>query len=858
MAEAENRSIGRGNAESEHQAHRVPGAIETSRRKQEEKAFARAFLDNLYYVRGQAIQSASLSDVHATLAYTVRDHLVDRWQGTVETYYATNPKFVCYLSAEYLPGEQLSQNLLYTGLTDVARRALSGLGYDLDDLLALDVSPSLGNGGLGRLAACFLDSMATLGIPAIAYGIRYEYGIFRQTFSDGWQLEHPDSWLLEGNPWEFAHPDDIVAVQFGGRTRPYTDVQGRYRVRWDAGQHVLGEPYHMLVPGFRGGTVNMLRLWRARASQDFDFALFNDGDYTRAVEQKTHSENLSKVLYPNDRTAEGRALRLKQQYFFVACSMQDILRRFRIRNDDLRLLPEKAVIQLNDTHPAIAIPELMRILVDRHLLPWEEAWDVTQRTFAYTCHTLLPEALEVWRLDLFRQLLPRHLEIIYEINRRFLDEVQTRFPGDADRLRRMSLIEEGSEKRVRMAHLAVVGSFSVNGVAGLHTELLRTRVFLDFAEMWPEKFNNKTNGVTPRRFMRLANPRLSDLISSRIGDGWLTDLERLRELEPLADDEDFRRIWREVKFLNKRHLSRIVLGQTGLLIDPASLFDVLVKRLHEYKRQLLKALHIITLYNRIKAGRAAEVHPQTFVFGAKAAPGYHMAKLIIKLINDVAEVVNNDPDVGTRLRVVFLPDFNVPLGECIYPAADLSEQISLAGKEASGTGNMKLALNGAVTIGTLDGANIEIRERVGEENFFLFGLNADEVFAFREQGYRPLDVYERDEALRSAIDRIADGYFSRGNTERFHPLLEALLHRDEFLILADFASYAECHARAVRAYQDEDRWARMSILNTARCGYFSSDRTVRQYGEEIWNVTPLTVPAPTEPGEPARRARARA
>ena len=816
------------------------------------EAFTQAFLDNLYYTRGQPIQTASLSDAHMTLGYTVRDHLVDRWQRTVEAYYEANPKFVCYLSAEYLPGCQMTQNLLYTDTTELAQRGLAGLGFDLEELVARDGEPSLGNGGLGRLAACFLDAMATLGIPSIGYGIRYEYGIFRQSFEDGWQVEHPDDWLLQGSPWEFPQPDGIVEVRFGGHTEPYTDPQGRYRVRWAADRHVLGEPYHMLVPGYGNDTVNMLRLWRARASEEFDFQLFNEGDYTRAVEEKTHSENLSKVLYPNDHTREGRALRLKQQYFFVACSLHDIVRRFHIRNTDWDLLPEKVVVQLNDTHPVLAIPELMRILVDDYLLPWEHAWDLTRRTFAYTCHTLLPEALEKWPLDLLGALLPRHLEIVFEINRRFLDDVKAHFAGDPDggaaRIRRMSLIEEGSVKQLRMAHLAVAGSFSVNGVAELQTELLKTHVLPDFFEMWPERFNNKTNGVSPRRFVRLANPALSALITSKIGEGWLTDLDRLRELETHIEEDAFRRAWREVKRQNKRRLAAHIQELTGVPADPSSLFDVMAKRLHEYKRQVLNVLHIVTLYNRIKSDPEAEVLPRTFIFGAKAAPGYHMAKRIIKLINAVAEVVNADPDVRGRLRVAFLPNFNVTLGERVYPGADLSEQISLAGKEASGTGNMKFALNGAVTIGTLDGANIEIREHVGAENFFLFGLKTEEVFALKQQGYRPHEVYEADPELKAAIDRIATGHFSGGDPNLFRPLIDALLNEDRYLVLADYASYVDCQDAVARAYRDEEGWTRMSILNAARCGFFSADRTIREYCEDIWNVAPLEV----RRGAPAR------
>jgi starch phosphorylase len=678
-------------------------------------------------------------------------------------------------------------------------------------------------------------------VPCVGYGIRYEFGIFRQSFQDGWQIESPDAWLHFGNPWEFPQPDDMVDVYFGGYTEHYTDEQGHKRVRWVPGQKVLGQPYHTMVPGYETGTVNMLRLWRARASEEFDFQLFDVGDYARAVEQKVYSENITKVLYPNDVTPQGKELRLKQQYFFVACSLRDIIRRFHIKNDDWDQFPDKVVIQLNDTHPVVAIPELMRLLVDEYQLGWERAWDITQRTFAYTCHTLLPEALEKWPVRLFERLLPRHLEIIYEINHRFLNQVRARFPGQVERVIRMSLVEEGHERRIRMAHLACVGCFSVNGVAELQSNLLKERTLRDFGEMWPQKFNSKTNGVTPRRFMRLSNPRLADLISSKIGHDWVADLDQLKKLEKYAGQVRFRRAWRAVKQQNKEDLAAYILEHTGVQVDAHSIFDVMVKRLHEYKRQLLKALHIITLYNRIKANPDIEIVPRTFIFGAKAAPGYHTAKLIIKLINSVADVANHDPDVRGRLKVVFLPNFNVSLGEKIYPAADISEQISMAGKEASGTGNMKFALNGALTTGTLDGANIEIRERVGAENFFLFGLTAQQVFALKKEGYDPLGYYHNNAELKAAIDRLSSGHFSNGDRELFKPLVESLLYRDEYLLLADYAAYVECQDQAAQAYQDQEAWTRMAILNVARCGFFSSDRAMRQYCQDIWHVEPVKV-----------------
>jgi starch phosphorylase len=731
--------------------------------------------------------------------------------------------------------------MLYSDTTELAREAASGYELEFDEVVDRDVEPGLGNGGLGRLAACFLDSLATLSVPAVGYGVRYEFGIFKQEFRDGWQTEKPDEWLLYGNPWEFPQADDMVEIGFGGRTERFLDEQGVECVRWIPANKVRGEPCTTLVPGYGTRTVNVLRLWRARATQEFDVELFNAGDYARAVERKVYSENLSKVLYPNDETRQGAELRLKQQYFFVACSLDDIVRRFLLLNDDWDEFPNKVAIQLNDTHPVVAIPELMRLLVDDQKLGWDRAWAITQKTFAYTCHTLLPEALERWSVDVFGRLFPRHLEIIYEINHRFLEEVRARFPDDEYRLARMSIIGEGSPRQVRMAHLASVGSFAINGVAELQSRLLAERTLPDFAELWPDKFQNKTNGVTPRRFLRLANPRLSELITKTIGDGWLRDLDRLKELEPHAADSGFRAEWRAIKQANKQDLAATLMDRTGIEVDPDSLFDVMVKRLHEYKRQLLKALHIVTLYRRIKADPDIDVVPTTFVFGAKAAPGYTMAKLIIKLINSIGGVVNDDPDVARRLKVVFAPNFNVSLAERIYPAADISEQISLAGKEASGTGNMKFALNGAVTVGTLDGANVEIRERVGAENFFLFGLSSEEVIDRKQRRHNPRDRYAQDDQLRDAIDAIAAGEFSGGDRMLFRPIVDSLLDRDEYLLLYDYASYVACCEQAADAYRDPDRWTRMSILNTARCGFFSSDRSMRQYCDEIWQVGPVEV-----------------
>jgi len=803
---------------------------------QTKEELQRRLLDNLYYRHGKAVHSASKHDLYMALSYAIRDYLVDRWRRTSQAHYRANAKFVYYLSAEYLLGKQLEQNLLYTGMASAARELMTELLLDPDELLELDVEPGLGNGGLGRLAACYVDSLATLDIPCVGYGIRYEFGIFKQSFEDGWQRESPDEWSMRGNPWQFNQADEMVKVGFGGRTE--VSPTG---VQWIPASTVLGQPCTVLTPGYGTATVNRLRLWQARASEEFDFQLFDVGDYTRAVQQKIDSENISKVLYPNDGTRQGKELRLKQQYFFVACSLWDILRRFRENNDDWKQLPDKAVIQLNDTHPVIAIPELMRILMDLHQVPWDQAWTITQKTCAYTCHTLLPEALEKWPVDLFGGLLPRHLEIIYEINRRLLDDIRARFPGDDARLARMSLIEEGPVRKVCMANLAAASCFAINGVAELHSQLLKERTLRDFYELRPEHFQNKTNGVTPRRFMRIANPRLSELIDKKLGDRWLTDLDQLRGLEKLTTDSAFCRQWREIKQQNKREVVELVQAKLGIELQEDSLFDVMVKRLHEYKRQLLKVLHIITLHRRLKAAPGTKMVPRTFIFGAKAAPGYAMAKRIIKLINNVGSVVNADSQIAGRLKVVFVPNFSVSSAQKIYPSADISEQISLAGMEASGTGNMKFALNGAVTVGTLDGANVEIREHVGEENFFLFGLTTAEVFALRERGYRPQDYYHAHAELKGVIDSIADGEFSGGDRELFRPIVDSLLYDDPYLLLADYASYIECSELAAAAYLDTPRWNRMSILNSVRCGFFSSDRAIREYCRDIWKVQAVRV-----------------
>lgn len=805
------------------------------------EAIKHAFLDNLFCVQGKTPALATRHDYYMALAYTVRDRMMRRWTSTAETYTSRGSRTVAYLSAEFLMGPQLGNNLASLGMLEPVRAALAELGLDLEDLLECEDEPGLGNGGLGRLAACFLDSMATLEIPSLGYGIRYEFGIFHQQIADGWQVEHTDKWLRFGNPWEIARPEWAVEVRLGGRTEHYTDHEGRLRVRWIANRIVNGVPYDTAILGYRVNTANTLRLWRAEAPESFDFAVFNRGDYYGAVNQKVISENLSKVLYPNDEVIQGKELRLEQQYFFVCCSLQDMLRILRVQEIPLARFHEKFAVQLNDTHPAIAVAELMRLLIDEHFMDWDAAWEITRRTFAYTNHTLLPEALEHWPLAVFAKVLPRHLEIIYEINARFLDEVRIRFLGDEERLARLSLIDEHGPRHVRMAHLACVGSHAVNGVAQLHSRLLRESLLKDFHDLWPGKFSNKTNGVTPRRFLSLANPRLAGLIGEAIGGDWVRNLECLRELEPLADDPDFQRRWREIKRANKEDLAAYTRAHTGVAIDPDSLFDVQVKRIHEYKRQHLNILHVIALYHRLRCDLHTDIPPRTVIFGGKAAPGYHLAKLIIKLIHSVADVVNRDPAVHGRLKVVFLPNFSVKNGQRVYPAADLSEQISTAGKEASGTGNMKFCMNGALTIGTQDGANLEICGEVGAQNFFMFGLSAAEVDSLLAGGYRPAALYERNPELRQALDLIREGFFSRGDCAVFRPLIEGLLCRDSFLLLADFQSYIDCQMRVGDAYADAQRWTRMSILNVARSGLFSSDRTVREYADGIWRVSAVPI-----------------
>jgi glycogen phosphorylase len=820
----------------------MANAVEEVRTGLQADDLRQAVTDHLRYSIGRLPAVATPEHYYRALALAVRDRMLQRWTSTTQTYWDLTSKVACYLSAEFLMGPHLGNNLLNLHIEQEARAALAEVGQDLDTVLACEEEPGLGNGGLGRLAACYLDSLATLERPAIGYGIRYEFGIFNQQIRDGWQVEQTDNWLVRGNPWEILKPDIAYRVNWGGRTERYLDETGSERVRWVPDQVLKGIAYDTPIQGYGVNTCNTLRLWTAIAVESFAFEAFNAGDYYRAVEDKVVSETVTKVLYPNDEPEVGKQLRLWQQYFFVSCSLQDVLNMHEgIAGRPLQTFAEQWALQLNDTHPSIAVAELMRLLVDERRLDWDEAWAITVATFGYTNHTLLPEALETWPLSMLGEFLPRHLEIIYEINRRFLDEVRTRFPGDEARVKRMSIVGEEGGRSVRMAHLATVGSHAVNGVAALHSELLKSSVLKDFYEMWPERFSNITNGVTPRRFLALANPGLTGLLDNTIGQGWLVDLKELRRLEPYADDAGFRAQWRAVKRANKVRLSDYVRATTGIELEPDWLFDIQVKRIHEYKRQHLNVLHIITLYHRLKQNPGLKIPPRAFIFGGKAAPGYFMAKRIIKLINDVAETVNNDPDVNQHLKVAFVPNYNVQSAHLIYPAADLSEQISTAGKEASGTGNMKFMLNGALTIGTLDGANVEMRDEVGAENFFLFGLTAPDVERVIREGYRPADYIERNDELSAALRLIGGGRFSRGDTEVFGPVVDSLTRHDTFLVLADYAAYMDCQERVSAAWQDTEAWTRMSILNTARGGKFSSDRAIAEYCDELWNVRPVTI-----------------
>ena len=802
----------------------------------------RDFIEKLFYQQAKFPAVATLNDHYLALSYVVRDRLLSRWTRTARTYFEQGSRTVAYLSAEFLLGPQLGNNILCLQIEAAVREALGPLSISLDAMLAHEEEPGLGNGGLGRLAACYMDSLATLSIPAIGYGIRYEYGIFDQKIEDGQQIEIADKWLRYGNPWEIPRPQILHPVGFGGSTHHSTDEAGRLHVRWLPARVVNGMPFDTPVLGYGTETANFLRLWHAVASESFDFQAFNAGDYYRAVEDKVRSETISKVLYPNDIALAGRQLRLEQQYLLVSCSLQDMIRIHLQRAPTIHKFHEKYAIQLNDTHPALAVLELMRILVDEYDLGWEEAWGITEQSFGYTNHTLLPEALETWGLSLFGSLLPRHLEIVFEINQRFLSVVRNQYPGDEARVQRMSLIAEHGERFVRMAHVACVGSHAVNGVAEMHSKLLRETVLKDFAEMYPDRFSNVTNGVTPRRFLALANPGLAWLITEAIGDGWQIDLDQLRRLEPLAGDAAFGAAFRRIKQENKRLLAEHVKLTTGLELDPDTLVSVQAKRIHEYKRQVLNLLQVLTSCLRIQAGVLPTTR-RTFLFAGKAAPGYFMAKLVIRLIHDVAEWVRRDPVVRQWISVIFVPDFNVKIAERIYPAADLSVQISTAGKEASGTGNMKLSLNGAVTIGTLDGANVEIREQVGAENFYLFGLTADEVRETKARGYQPRDLLEHDAELRMALNLIGSGQLSGGNRERYEPLVDSLLGWDEYMVLSDYRPYVEAEERVAMDFCDTEAWTHRAILTVARMGHFSSDRSIRDYCRDIWSVAPVNIPA---------------
>ena len=801
-----------------------------------------SFLNNLEYNISKDSVSHTPYDQFLGLSYAVRERVIERWISTSQQYNADNVKRVYYLSMEFLMGRLLGDTMMNLQLTKASTDAMRELGLNIEEMIDQENDAGLGNGGLGRLAACYLDSMATLKLPAMGYGIRYDFGIFNQKIVNGYQYETPEHWLQVKNPWEIERPEYKVTIKFYGRTMQYQEQGGRNVVSWIDTEDVVAMPYDIPVPGFGVANVNTLRLWSSRSAQEFKFDFFNSGDYIGACQDKFLSENISKVLYPNDNNISGRELRLKQQFFFSSASLQDIIRRYLRTNKDFKAFAEKVSIQLNDTHPAIAIVELMRLFIDEHKLSWDEAWGIVQKTFAYTNHTLMPEALERWSVGLMSHLLPRHMEIIYEINHHFMRAVSYKFPGDTDRLRRMSLIEEGEDKQVRMAYLAIVASHSINGVSALHTELLSNGLVKDFYEMWPEKFNNKTNGITQRRWLHKANPYLRDLIDSTIGEGWVTDLYKLKKLEKFADDKDFRKKWIEAKRSAKMAFVNKINKWDGIVINPDTMFDVQVKRIHEYKRQLLNALHCIALYNQIKSGDTKNFVPRTVMFAGKAAPGYYMAKLIIKFINSVARVINSDPATKGLLQVHFLPNYRVSLAEYVIPASDLSEQISTAGTEASGTGNMKFALNGALTIGTMDGANVEMHEEFGDDNIFIFGLRTNEVDELRMQGYNPWDYYHKSPMLRQVIDLISSGYFCQEDPAMFAPIYDTLLNNgDRYMIMADFDAFVKCQAEVAKCYSNTDEWTKKSILNVARMGKFSSDRSIDEYAKGIWNVKPTNV-----------------
>lgn len=810
------------------------------------ESLRRSLANRLIYSLGKDPITATRRDWYHATAYAVRDRLVEHWMDTLRRYHFRGAKRVYYLSLEFLTGRLLTSHLMNMGLLDACRDAVSDFGMSLDDLTDQEPDAALGNGGLGRLAACLLDSMATQSLPGYGYGIRYEYGLFFQRIERGFQVEQPDSWLRYGNPWEIPRHEVLFPVTFGGRVVQSVDAGGRERFRWVDTDLVMAMPFDTPIPGYGGTTVNNMRLWSAKASREFNLQDFNEGHYIKAVEQKTESENLSKVLYPSDSTLRGRELRLKQQYFFVSASLQDILRRFFDDHSNIDELPDRVAIQMNDTHPSLAIPELMRLLLDVYDLDWDRAWDLTRRTVAYTNHTLMPEALETWPVSLFERTLPRHLQIIYEVNHRFLEAVRQASPGDVERVRRMSIVDEAGDRRLRMAHLAIVGSHAVNGVSAIHTDLMKRTIFADFERFAPGTIINITNGITPRRWLQQANPGLAALVTERIGPGWTADLSALQRLAPLAEEPDLQRQFLEVKRANKATLSTLVWERLQLKIDPSSMFDVQVKRFHEYKRQLLNILYVLTRYQRILEERGGPI-ARTVIFSGKAAPGYVVAKLVVELIHRVADLINGDPAVGGRLKVVFVPNYNVSNAEIIIPAADLSEQISTAGTEASGTGNMKLALNGALTIGTLDGATIEMRAEIGGDNMFIFGLTADEVAARRASGYNPWEIVASNPELRQALDLLASVRLSPDAPDRFRPIVDALTtYGDHFLVLADFASYCECQDRVDQLFGRPQEWARRAILNVAAMGKFSSDRTVLDYAREVWNVQPCEAGRPNQ------------
>lgn len=773
-------------------------------------------------------------------AHTVRDYLVERWMETTRRYYEQDARRVYYLSMEFLLGRALVNNMLNLGLYEQCQTLLDELGLDINEMSAVENDPALGNGGLGRLAACFLDSLSTLDLPGYGYGIRYEYGMFYQRIKHGEQFEQPDNWLRYENPWEIPRPEVLYPVHFSGRLIEFSDAQGQPQYEWTDTDDIMAMAYDMPIAGYGGNTVNTLRLWAAKSSRSFNLQCFNQGEYLRAVENKTHSENLVKVLYPDDTTEQGKELRLRQEYFFVSATIQDVIRRYLSNHSNIKALPEKIAIQLNDTHPALAIPELMRLFLDSFNLDWETAWGMTTRICSYTNHTLLPEALETWSVPLFERLLPRHLRIIYDINWHFLQQVKHQFPGDMALIQRVSLIDESDGRRVRMGHLAMVGSHKVNGVAALHTQLMKSTIFADFERLLPGRIVNKTNGITPRRWLNEANPALSGLIDQHIAGDWRRHLDKLQALAKLADDKEFQADFFAVKQMNKVRLADYIKKRIGVTVNPEALFDVHIKRIHEYKRQLLNVLHVITRYNRIRENPDGDFVPRVVIFAGKAAPGYVAAKLIIKLINDVADVVNHDALIKDRLKLVFLPNYEVSSAQQIIPAAELSEQISTAGTEASGTGNMKLALNGALTIGTLDGANVEIREEVGAENIFIFGLSSEEVLDLKQRGYNPWQYYQENAELRQALDMMRNGYFNPEQPDRFQTVFDNLTSRDHFLLLADYAAYIACQEQVDDVYRQQTDWLRRAILNVANMGKFSSDRTIREYAEEIWEIQPCT------------------